>query len=56
MVLRTLLDHLGLGCVVNGTIQMSITMSHPNTVTENGLTLELPSPTVTQIVPWYIVV
>jgi hypothetical protein len=56
LVLRTLLDHLGLGCVVNGVVNMTVTMSHPNTVTENGVTLTLPTPTVAQIVPWYVVV
>jgi hypothetical protein len=28
-------------------------MSHPNTVTENGITLTIQTPTITQIVPWH---
>jgi hypothetical protein len=47
-----LLDHAGLGTKVNGTITMAVSISHPSTVTENGVTLELPNPTISVSVPW----
>jgi hypothetical protein len=50
---RTLLDHSGTGSNVTGTISMSIIMSHPSTVTENTVTLEIPSPTAIQSTFWH---
>jgi hypothetical protein len=50
---RTLLDHSGTGSDVTGTISMSIIMSHPSTVTENTVTLEIPSPTAIQSTFWH---
>ena len=53
--LRTLLDHAGIGTAVNGTITMTVLMSHPTTVTENDVTLELPTPTVQIHTPWHAI-
>jgi hypothetical protein len=41
--------------LVRGVVTLTVTMSHPNSVTEHTVTLTLPTPTITQATPWHIV-
>ena len=50
--IRTLLDHSTAGHNVRGPITMTVTMTYPTPVTDNGLTLTLPSPYITLAQAW----
>jgi hypothetical protein len=53
LVLRAELDHAGLGTIVKGKTSMTVSMSHPSTVTENNVTLEIPTPSIRLSSPWH---
>jgi hypothetical protein len=42
--IRSLLDNAGLGVEVRGAVAMTVTMTHPSTISERSVTLELPTP------------
>jgi hypothetical protein len=50
--IRTLLDHSTAGHNVKGPITMTVTITYPTPVTENGLTLTIPSPDITLSEAW----
>jgi hypothetical protein len=52
LLIRTLLDNAGMGCEVNGIVKMHVAMSHPSTVNEGNITLEIPTPTVHLLSNW----
>lgn len=52
LILRSYLDHSQIGIVVNGRVTMTVSMSHPTTVTENDVTLTIPIPTFSLNQPW----
>lgn len=51
--LRTLLDNTNLATDIAGVITQTGSITHPTTVSENGITLAIPDATVILVQPWH---
>ena len=51
---RILLDNSGMGVLVRGQTRLVVSKTQPTAITENNVTLTLPTPTITLIEDWHL--